>query len=67
MLARFQVVASDEVILDTEMHATNRFAALHKLLKVCQVDYDPTHFEHRGDWVQFKTGRTIYRTSTRFG
>jgi len=65
--ARFQIITDGETVLDTELTVRNRYAALHELLKLCGVDYDPSQFKHRGDWVQFSTKDATYRTSTRYG
>lgn len=68
MKARFQIIMPDgEKVLDTELVVRNRFTALHELLKLCGVQYDPSQFKFRGDWVQFKTDAATYRTSTKFG
>lgn len=67
MKARFQIITEGEVVLDTELTVRNKWTALHELLGVCGVTYNPTRFKERGDWVQFELGKTIYRTSTKFG
>lgn len=67
MKARFQIVTEGEVVLDTELTVRNKWTALHELLGVCGVTYNPDRFKQRGDWVQFELGSTIYRTSTKFG
>lgn len=68
MKARFQIIEADQVVLDTEMVARNRFYALHELLKSQGVEYDPGQFYQRGDWLCY-TGYSglLYRTSTKFG
>jgi hypothetical protein len=65
MKARFQIITDGEVVLDTELQVRNRWTALHELLKLCGVEYDPAQFKERGNWVEFKTNLGTYRTSTR--
>jgi hypothetical protein len=67
MKARFQIIEGDKVILDTELQVRNRFTALHELLKLCGVTYDPGDFKERKGWVEYKTDKGTYRTTTRFG
>lgn len=68
MRTRYQIIEGDEVILDTELQARNRYAGLHELLKAQDFDYDPGQFYQRGDWLCYTgySGR-LYRTSTRMG
>lgn len=67
MKARFQIVVDGEVTLDTELQVRNRFTALHELLKLCGVTYNPAQFKERAGWVTFTNNGATYRTSTRFG
>jgi hypothetical protein len=67
MKARFQIIDhKDGLVLDTELTARNRFTALHELLKVYGVQYDPAQFKERKGWVEFKDDHATYRTSTRY-
>lgn len=67
MRARFQIITEDGTVLDTELQVRNRFTALHELLRLSGVKYDPAEFSERKGWVQFQTPGALYRTSTRFG
>lgn len=67
MRARFQVETKDGVIFNTEFHVRNKWEALHQLLAVCGIPYDPAAFTTRGDWTEFQNSEATYRVSTRFG
>lgn len=68
MKARYQIVDHVEgVLLDATLQSRNKFTALHELLKVCGVHYDPDQFKERAGWVEFRGAYATYRTSTKFG
>lgn len=69
MQVRLQVLENDQVVLDAYQPARTDFAGLHGLLIHEKVQYDPTRFVRRGDWVQFTSNGTTYRamSSRRFG
>ncbi len=67
MKARFQIVVDGDTVLDTELQVRNKFTALHELLKVCRVEYNPEQFKEKAGWVELKTTLATYRTSTKFG
>jgi hypothetical protein len=68
MRARYQIThVTEGVVLAAELQSRNKWTALHELLKVSGVEYDPAEFKERGDWVQFVKGEFTYKTSTKFG
>lgn len=62
MQVRNQIIEAGQVVLDVMQPARTDFAGLHALLTFKNVRYDPTSFKRRGDWVQFTSNGTIYRT-----
>ena len=68
MKARFQIIEGGQTTLDTVLEVRNNYAAMHELLGMYGVQYNPERIQKRGDWLYFNTGQdTLYRTSTRFG
>jgi hypothetical protein len=69
MQVRNQIIEAGQVTLDVMQPAKTDYSGLHALLSFHNVRYDPTNFKRRGDWVQFTSNGTIYRTmsSRRFG
>ncbi len=68
MKTRFQIVDhKDGIVLDTVLESRNRFSALHELLRLSGIHYNPAQFKERAGWVEFRGAYATYKTSTRFG
>ncbi len=68
MKTRFQIVDhKDGIVLDTVLESRNRFSALHELLRLSGIHYNPAQFKERAGWVEFRGAYATYKTTTRFG
>lgn len=62
MRVRRQIIEGGVPTLDTTFMARTEYSALHEMLKFYDVEYDPGKFRRRGNWVEFKSHSTVYRT-----